>query len=167
MFNERDTGVIVWNNYEAMWVAVFILLLLWWIAFAFAALRKSDSSSDDGMLFSHRDTAADTSATPGGHSTDSDASTRNRRHNRISAHFREGLILLLTSAAITFALGAPHSAANALAWVFTGTWIFLGACLLFDKWPRIFHVMQFLAITLVVAIISNAFANSLPITTST
>lgn len=135
-----------WNPYDvkASWVAVFLLLLLWWLTYIPLALfPRRKERTEDGILISG----------------DADEDTRNGRLRRLHRHFRDGLLFLLTSTALDTVANGPYGATNALTWIFTSIWLILALLKYFTKWDRLITILSFLDLVLVVGIISNAFAH--------
>lgn len=139
-----------WAAYDlkGSWVAVFLLLVLWWLSLLLHLFHGS-SSNPEKM------------AEAGG-PVPSPEEEGQRRSKRVSKHFRDGLLFLLASIAIAFVAAAPQGATNALAWIFTAFWVLLGIAMLFVKMRRVMTILAFLDLILLIALISNAFAHAAP-----
>lgn len=134
-----------WNDYDikASWVAVFLLLLFWWLSYVPLMFASGSKKSEDSY------------GTPVEVEDE-----QKRRFQRIAHHFRDGLTFLLAATVIDFAAAGPPDASNALAWVFTAIWTILAVLMVFVKWYRLVNLLAFLDLILIVAIVSNAFANA-------
>jgi ABC-type multidrug transport system fused ATPase/permease subunit len=138
------------GDQKAAWVAIFILFLLWWFAmiprFFYSFLKKRDDA--------------------GGEDTEQAAkvSRAHKAYNRA----RDGVLLLLVAVTISFAGAANTAATNALAYIemvvmhglivlfryiFMALWItVVGLSYFFDS-KKLFTVLEFLGMALLVALI--------------
>lgn len=138
-----------WGTFDmkSSWVAVFLLLILWWLSLIPSMLSESAGEGEgDGKV----EDGATVQPSEHGYSN---------RSRKVARHFRDGLLFLLTSVGIAWIASAPEGATNALAWIFTAFWIILGIMLMFIKWRRLLNALAFLDLVLLIALISNAFAH--------
>lgn len=134
-----------WNPYDikASWVAVFLLLILWWLSLVpLVFFHSSSGKVEEGLT------------------TTQPTDEREERWRRIACHFRDGLLFLLTATTLTVIAAGPPGATNTLAWIFTAFWILIGFAMIFVKWRRVMNALAFTNIILIIAIISNSFAHS-------
>jgi hypothetical protein len=84
------------GDMKASWVAIFILLIIWWLAmlprFYYSYLKVRDDAEDSGQA--------------------AKVSRAHKAYNRA----RDGVVLLLTAVVISFAGAANVAATNALAY---------------------------------------------------
>lgn len=140
-----------WDPYDlkGSWVAVFLLLIFWWLSLLLHLFHSTSSSSSSPEKMAEAGAPLPAPEEEG-----------RRRSQRISKHFRDGLLFLLTSISIAFVAAAPVGATNALAWIFTAFWFILGVAMFFVKLRRIMTLLAFLDLVLLIALISNAFAHA-------
>jgi hypothetical protein len=134
-----------WGHYDlkASWVAIFLLLILWWLSLIPLMFEKgADTTKEEGV----------TTTSP----VDDDHTDR---FQRVARHFRDGLLFLLASITITVIAAGPVGTTNALAWVFTSFWIIIGGLMLLFKWRRLLTLLSFLDLVLLIALVSDAFAH--------
>lgn len=136
-----------WRAYDAKasWVAVFLLLILWWLSHVPRMFTRRTKLEE-----------GESPTTVSGHSEEDEMQ---RKFKMVYGHFRDGTMYLLAAVAIDTIAAGPYGATNALAWIFTGFWIILGGMLYFFKWQRVYNLLAFLDLVLVIALISNAFAH--------
>lgn len=136
-----------WNplDVKASWVAVFLLLILWWLSYIpFMFISDKSSKTEDGAVIQPIE----------------DGTERESRFRRIARHFRDGTLFLLAAISIDTIAAGPPGATNALAWVYTSLWIILGVLMYFFKWRRVISLLAFLDLILLIALISNSFGHA-------
>lgn len=96
------------GDLKASWIAIFILFLFWWLAmlprFYYSFLKPSDVDMEDS-------------------GQQAKVSRAHKAYNRA----RDGVLLLLTAIAISFAGAGDVGATNALAYTFSSAYILLMA----------------------------------------
>lgn len=137
-------GGLQWIEYTASWVAIFVLLIIWWLSYVPRIFTSRSTKPIESQAVAQSGMQRESSTT--------------MALDRTVEHYREGLLFLLTAVVISFTLGAPPYASNALAWVFTAIWILLGIYVYFGKSGKIVALLQFADLVLIIALISNAFA---------